>query len=295
MNKIVAIVVTYNRKELLLSCIDHILSQNSIAPDILVIDNASTDGTQDKLQEYIADKKIKYFNTGSNIGGAGGFNYGLKKAYVMGYEYFWLMDDDTFPDQDALTELLKADKALSGKFGYLSSVAYWKDGSLCNMNIQRTTIKDKVRNFDEPYIPIAMATFVSFFMTRSVLEKYGLPIKDFFIWSDDMEYSRRISMEMPCYLVTRSKVVHFMMSNAKVGIEHDSTERLWRYKYLYRNEVYVYRREGIKGWVYMLLRIILHSLRILKSSNKGMKLKVVWTSFFKGFVFHPAIESVKNE
>jgi GT2 family glycosyltransferase len=96
MNKTIAgIVVTYNRLALLEECIEALMAPTDQSFDILIIDNASTDGTGERMQDYVRNGSIRYFNTGENSGGAGGFNYGIRKAYELGYEYFWLMDDDT--------------------------------------------------------------------------------------------------------------------------------------------------------------------------------------------------------
>ena len=94
MPKIAAVVVTYNRKDLLLECLSCLQNQNfsdasqacETSLDILVIDNASTDGTSKALKPLANTKQILYFNTGSNLGGAGGFNYGMRKAVELGYD-----------------------------------------------------------------------------------------------------------------------------------------------------------------------------------------------------------------
>ena len=140
--KVIAVVVTYNRKELLKECIEALLNQNYKNCDVLVVDNASTDGTENYIKPLLDSKRVIYKNTGSNLGGAGGFNYGLKMAYALKYEFFWLMDDDTMPYNNALEELMKAKDELK-EFGFLSSIAEWVDGKLCNMNIQRTGISKK--------------------------------------------------------------------------------------------------------------------------------------------------------
>lgn len=69
--KVVAVVVTYNRKELLKECIEALLNKSSKKCDVLVIDNNSNDGTYEYIKKYIDDKKIIYKNTGENLGGAG--------------------------------------------------------------------------------------------------------------------------------------------------------------------------------------------------------------------------------
>jgi GT2 family glycosyltransferase len=187
MNNVVAIVVTYNRKEMLLKCIEHLLQLQSAKCDILIIDNASTDGTNEALNNLIDSNSIIYCNTGSNLGGAGGFQFGMIEALKRGYKYLWLMDDDVFPEPDSLDELLKADRELDGKYGFLSGIARWTDGSPCKMNIQKTGLKKVIEDYSSPTVPVIMATFVSFFVRSDIVLEVGLPIKEFFIWADDLE------------------------------------------------------------------------------------------------------------
>lgn len=293
---VVAVVVTYNRKELLSVCLDKLLGQSAHC-DILVVDNGSTDGTKDRIIDKIENGLVVYKNTGKNLGGAGGFNYGLKQAVEGGYKYAWLMDDDTFPFKNTLEELLRADRVLKGRYGFLSSVALWTDGTLCSMNHQRITPFKLIEQIPDQLQNVVMATFVSFFVKVDMVREIGLPISDFFIWADDLEYSRRISLKEPGYLVPDSRVEHHMGSNNKVGIEAESEDRLWRYKYLYRNEVYVFRREGIKGYIYLLLRFCLHNFRILLKAKecKKEKLKIIWQSFVEGFKFKPDIEYIQKQ
>ncbi len=294
MNNIVAVVVTYNRKKMLVRCIQALMAQE-YSCDILLVDNGSTDGTCDYIKDYMFNNGIYYYNMGQNLGGAGGFRVGMELAVQKGYDYVWIMDDDTVPCPDALCELIKADRVLHGTYGFLSSVAYWTDGTLCNMNIQRIGLHEKVKNYDA-ISPIIMATFVSFFVKTEVIKQVGLPIKEFFIWADDLEYSRRISSSQSCYMVPSSKVVHCMEDNGKVGIVEEANDRLWRYDYLYRNEFYVFRREGCKGYLYIFGRVGMHLCRILLYAKNGKfkKIKTVCKSLWKGFAFSPKIEYVKE-
>ena len=86
-DKLAAVVVTYNRLSLLKKNIEALQKQKlKINMDILIIDNASTDGTGKYIKE-LKNKKIQYFNTGKNIGGAGGFNYGIRKAVEEKYKW----------------------------------------------------------------------------------------------------------------------------------------------------------------------------------------------------------------
>ena len=132
--KIAAVVVTFNRKEYLVKNIEALLAQVNAPMDILIIDNASTDGTEETIRHYMDAGQIHYENTGENLGGAGGFNFGIRRAYEAGYDAIWIMDDDTYPHPDALEKFLQADKDLNGMYGYLAGKVLWKDGSWCEMN-----------------------------------------------------------------------------------------------------------------------------------------------------------------
>lgn len=301
-NKIATVVVTYNRKKLLEKCISNILNQTVKELDVLVIDNASTDGTQDMIKEVFSDKEqVKYYNTGANLGGAGGFSYGIRTAVEEGYEFVWIMDDDTIPSETALEELLNADKILQGNYGFLSSFAAWTDGTACKMNIPTIDMEqwknDIVNQFDNQMIRVQSATFVSMFFKAEVIKEMGLPIKEFFIWSDDTEYSRRISNKYPSYFVYKSKVVHEMASNRTVTIVDEEDEsRLDRYAKLYRNRYYILRhgpkREKLFFWmdVKNVVRSILKSGR----KDKWKRVRIVLKSALSGKRFNPKVEYVKK-
>lgn len=291
---IAAVVVTHNRQELLMQCIAHILNQQDISCDVLVVDNASTDGTAQRVQS-IPDSRVRYQNTGANLGGAGGFHFGLQWAVKAGYEYAWIMDDDCLPNGDALKAFWDAHIQLGGTYGWLSSQVLWKDGSICHMNIQRVTPFKKVSDFTSACSPAVAASFVSLFLPTSCIVTYGLPIKEFFIWADDLEYTRRISRKERCYVVPGSKVVHAMAANADSNIVYGTQDRMNRYSYSYRNEVYLYRREGLPGWLWILAKYGYHSLQVLTSptDNKWGRIGVIWKSFLRGLSFHPEVEYVE--
>ena len=291
---IAAVVVTYNRKQLLLECIDALLNQG-VQLDIFIVDNASTDGTEKAVTAYLEkNRNLFYFNTGSNKGGAWGFNYGIRQAAEKDYTYIWIMDDDCIPCSGALKELLNAAEGLDDQFGFLASHVLWKDMKTCVMNVPRRTVFSKVRSFDQNLINIKMSSFVSLFIKGRTIKQYGLPIKEFFIWTDDWEFTRRILMHENCYLVNNSKVIHKSNSNIGADISSDSKERLERYYYLYRNDVYLYRREGLLGFLYELLRLGYHSAKIMlkaKDNKKARFMKII-KGTKAGLTFNPEIKYI---
>ena len=300
LNNVVAVVVTYNRLELLKKCIGSLENQ-LYSCDIMVIDNHSTDGTDLWVQDYMADgHSILYFNTGANIGGAGGFNYGMRKAAELGYDYVWIMDDDCIPYPDSLEKLMEADSFLGGgeKYGFLSSMVLWKDGSPCVMNKQkfsRQTAPDS--SYEENGLKlITQATFVSLLIPVNTIIKAGLPVKEFFIWGDDIEYTRRVSvrMDMPSYLAENSKVLHAMAINTGSNIATDIPERIDRYNYAFRNENYLYRKEGVKGFCYYIAKCGFNILKILfkAKDNRIRRCSVIIRCMLEGLFFNPPVEKI---
>jgi len=300
LKRVLSVVITYNRLEMLKKCISALESQ-IYSCDILIVDNASTDETRSWMERYILNKQnIQYINTGANLGGAGGFNFGMRKAVELGYDYVWIMDDDCIPNPDSLEKLLAADTVLGGSanYGFLSSKVLWTDGSECLMNRQ----KFKKQAIANPYYeekglkPVTQATFVSLLFPAETIKKAGLPIKEFFIWGDDIEYTRRISvrMDMPSYLVEDSAVVHAMAQNTGSNIATDVPERIERYNYAFRNENYLYRKEGIKGFCYYVAKCGFNLMRILlKAKNHRMKrCGVIIKCMFGGLFFNPPVEEI---
>lgn len=91
-----AVVVTYNRLPLLRQCLAALTSQTALGLTIFLIDNASTDGTAEAVAAMTLPNLV-YRNTGKNLGGAGGFAYGVREAALAGYDALWLMDDEHCP------------------------------------------------------------------------------------------------------------------------------------------------------------------------------------------------------
>lgn len=294
-NRVVAVVVTYNRLELLKKCVASL--QEQTAPcDVLIVDNASTDETSQwlKLQTSIA-----FRNTGSNLGGAGGFNYGMRWAVEAGYDYVWVMDDDTLPKTNALERLLDADEILKGNYGWLSSVALWTDGSECRMNRQKL----KKNNCEygsllkDGLVQAEQATFVSLFLPAEKICRFGLPIKEFFLWGDDIEYTRRIAVRgnMMGYVVRSSQVVHATRNNMGSNVARDSIERVERYFYSFRNEVYLYRQEGFKGRMHCAVKRCQDFFRIVcYGKPKGIRFRVLFCGIRAGWSFSPEVEYLEK-
>ncbi len=300
--KICAIVVTYNRKELLVECIEALLKQTYKLHEILIIDNASADQTYERILEckLLENPIISYKNTGANLGGAGGFNFGIKEAYQGKSNLFWIMDDDTIATDTALEELMKVYINVNDKkLGYLCSNVKWTDGNACNMNIPHKTDR-WIDTVDKGYMEIIKCTFVSVLIKRNVVKRVGLPIKEFFIWGDDTEYTRRITLQgYKAYFAYNSIVVHKMASNSSPNIITDDSSRLDRHYYRYRNTVYIrirkkyFGEEEVKRAKKKIWKDFKDIVLEVGYRDRGLRLKCIVRGIIAGYFFNPRIEKVK--
>ena len=103
---VVAVVVTWNRHDLLLEVLSALRSQTVPVSRVVVVDNASTDGTAETLRAQGED--VVTVTARTNTGGAGGFAIGIRRALELGCDAVWLMDDDTVPEPEALAALVRA-------------------------------------------------------------------------------------------------------------------------------------------------------------------------------------------
>lgn len=295
--KVVCIIVTYNRLTFLKECIDAVRTQSYPASSIIVVNNNSNDGTAEYLKT-VDDDRLTTLNLEENIGGAGGFYTGIKAAYSnTDDDYYWLMDDDTIPEKDCLKELINGAQSLNGQFGFLASHPVWLDGSPNLMNIPKPA---KVWNnpVDKNLIQIQCATFVSVLLNSEAVKKVGLPYKDFFIWSDDIEYTMRIEEIMPGYFVGKSRAVHKTKNNVGSDIVTDAPERIARYFFAYRNYFFTQKKfRGFVGVSIQIIKLFIMSFKILTQSQ-GHKMKRISTIFrglICGLFFHPQVDYLESK
>lgn len=290
MQKIDVVVVTYNRLQLLKECVNSLIAQKKNLSQIFIINNCSTDGTSEYLRSLKENKLFCIFNLNSNIGGAAGFEYGIKMASERGNgKYIWIMDDDTIPSNSASYELLRAANQLHDNFGFLCSNDRWRDGSATNIP-KASSRWTSLAAYG--LIEVLNATFVSVLTKKSTVMKVGLPLGQMKIWGDDTEYTTRLSRHSPSYFVSNSIVLHKTNHNLlNDSICNISSDRLWRYQCLYRNLIYIDRKYYSNKRV---VKDIIHNfIDIYKclstKSNKTRKILCIIRGTWSGLFFNPKI------
>ncbi len=242
-----AVVVTYNRKDLLRECLAAVTAQTRPADVVLVVDNDSTYGSREMVRDEFP--AVELLALPVNEGSAGGFHEGMKAAVARGVDWLWVMDDDTIPAPDALERLLDARGDFPDAVMFASKVL-WTDGGLHPMNwpgLDPRDMDDFVGAIDRRALRIRANTFPSLLVRRSAVETYGPPRKGFWIWSDDIDFTQRILRHEPGYMIPRSVAVH------KTKTAHRPWEGKERFYYAVRNGLFIIRGDTLApkekvGW-----------------------------------------------
>ena len=296
--EICCVIVTYNRLKLLKDSIDSVINQDEKLKKIIVINNASTDGTTEYLDELcLSNNLVEHVKLEKNIGGSGGFYQGIKKSIEYNCDWVWIMDDDTIVKQNSLTELKKPiDKV--NDLGFVCSKVVWSDNEVHYMNVPqiKPLINNEPFNKYNDYLVVNACSFVSVLVNAKVIKKVGLPYKEFFIWSDDTEYTERITNNGYTGIYVENSIVeHRTGTNYNVDITKDTKNNYWKYAYGIRNGLFLEKRNTKIKYVYKLMYNMFYlSPKILfGNQDESFKLaKIIFNSSLKSIIFNPKIDAI---
>ena len=237
--QVTAVVVTYNRMKLLLEALAAVHGQSRAPDAVVVVDNASTDGSAAAVREGYPSARL--VELARNTGGAGGFACGTALALAGGADLIWLMDDDTVPEPDALRALLDARGCYPGRPAALvASRVIWTDGRAHPMNTPRVkpfaTRPERRAAAMAGCLPIRSASFVSVLVDAGLCRERGLPQAGYFLWNDDFEFTTRLLRGNTGLLCPASVVVH--KTAAFGGTDADPGQRFF---YEVRNKIWMLR------------------------------------------------------
>jgi GT2 family glycosyltransferase len=196
--RVIAVVATYNRKSMLVECLRALAAQTHPLAAVVVVDNASTDGTEEAVGEAGVD--VAYVQLARNGGGAEGFHYGVKHALAAGGDWLWLMDDDCEPLPDCLELLLASRAAAAERTSVVCPTVVSGEDRLLPLNrlvrarrfVRSPLVPLDIAGYDAPEAPIDTASFVGPLIRAADAERAGLPERRVFIRFDDIEYIDRL-------------------------------------------------------------------------------------------------------
>lgn len=289
--KITTIVVTYNRKELLIKCIESLLYQ-TIKPDhILIVDNASTDDTVYELQRlgFLENPNIQLISLTENTGGAGGFSRGMKYAFDQGADYVWMMDDDALPHSTALEELIKQSSydAIYGSLAVNRESTAWTTTLLPKYKV--VNLKQEVPDKSE----VQSLPFLGFLTSKEIYQKIGLPNESYFIAADDTEYCMRAQKAgHKIFICGTSQIEHPKSVRYEINIFIKKINCLklvpWKRYYDTRNRIFIAKSYyGIKLYTQTIPSLVLRLFAALLYENDRKKqIKAVLVGLYDGLLNH---------
>lgn len=290
--------VTYNRKELLAECLDGLARQTRPVDRIILIDNASTDGTPEFLKQrgYLDNPVLDYVRLPENTGGAGGFHEGVKRGYDAGHQWLWLMDDDVEPTPDALETMMP----YAGRSKCIQAARIYADGMLHSwerwVNIdksgQRSALGHKIEG---DYAVVQVGCFEGMLIHRDIISRIGFPDKRFFIGGDDTAYgylaskqTQNIYITKPCFV---KKIMKSVAPRKNLFARISDRFRVVRPQRFYflsiRNEFLLksYIRDAIQPsrfYARVYGQLLRHSLATLVCERSLQNFAALWKGMFEG-------------
>ena len=206
--QVTTVVLTHNRKQLLSEALDAVLGQSVAPAHVHVVDNASSDGTEEMLA---ARSGIEVHRLPSNRGGAGGFAHGVEVARQDEADWLWMMDDDAEPEPDCLERMLASPAAADPSTVALCSTVRGRDGEIQAMHrgdFRGRPVPLPEDAYSREHADVGYATFVGLLVRMDAARALDPPKAEFFIWADDFEYSYRLRERGAIRLVPSSVIRH---------------------------------------------------------------------------------------
>lgn len=295
--RLVALVVTHNRRAELERTLARLLaSPPEILHGIVVIDNASNDGTSLALAGN-GDPRLSVEIQCKNLGGAGGFARGISLAQER-FDLDWLvlMDDDARPEDGALDAFHAAQSQPDEtKYDALAAAVYTPDGDICMMNrpknlppyaqgaFWRNVLRRGAGAFhlgahayaQNAAQPIEAASFVGLFLSRRALALAPLPDAALFIYTDDIIYT--LSLTKAGGRIGFAPYVRF--EHARSNLPEGRISPLWKAYFYHRNLLRLYRFVvGKWAWLMVpgLFIVWMSRVRLYPRGQKWAYVTLIW-------------------
>jgi rhamnopyranosyl-N-acetylglucosaminyl-diphospho-decaprenol beta-1,3/1,4-galactofuranosyltransferase len=285
---VASVTIAYNAAEALPKQMEALLAQTHALQEIIVVDNASTDGTSAMLAERYP--QVTVLRMSENLGAAGAWAAGLSYATLeKGYEWVWTFDDDSVPESNALELLLRGIHTLGETEDEVGMAAtlpvdrgtgssyrpmLWRDGF----------VKGSPELLQKPVWMADLVIASGCMVRRTMVEKIGLPRADFFMDIFDLEYCIRArSQGYKIAVVTSAKLTHEIGNTRKINFMGYKRSWLnqppWREYYVSRNLTYLawslYANFSTKLSIGRYLAVHLAQILLFSTSRGACAIKMV--------------------
>lgn len=212
-----AVVVTYDRRDLLLACLEALAGQTEPVRRVLVVDNASTDGSEAHVAAHRpAGLVVDWLRLPRNGGGAEGFHAGVAAARAGDAGWLWLMDDDCAPAPDALERLLASPRAQDPGVAMLAPLVVTPEGAAMPLNrgwLRRRWLRSPLVGLAPEHVAggeveLHFASLVGPLVRAEAARAVDPPRRDMFIWFDDLEWCDRLRSVGTLWLVPEARIAH---------------------------------------------------------------------------------------
>ena len=269
MEKVCAVLVTYNRLECLKKVLAALNSQTKEISKIFIFDNNSTDGTSqylrnhgfkilsssDEVKNNISSNRMLSFHSGKNLGGSGGFANAIKMASQFNCDYMWIMDDDVLPENNCLELLLEKMHDLNVKVAIPSrNDSNYNDSvvkALDYKNFLKYTPYSRKEFYSKPltkdYYYVVDMAFEGPLIDMDTVRKVGIPDDGFFLEYDDSDYAQRLQKYSKIVYVTNAVLHRQLAKKNEKSVTSKRDRYTWRTYYMLRNNIIFDRRYG-KNW-----------------------------------------------
>lgn len=249
-DRVCAMIVTYNRRDLLRECIRALQAQTRAVDEILIVDNATTDGTGEMLADEFPP--VKVLRMTENTGASGGYYAGTKWSYDNGFDWTWIIDDEGRAAPDCLEKLMRYARPNS----VVSPIKRDAGGRLYGFFAWRRRAVDVAAEIHAAGKTVSgdfLFDFTATLISRRIVEQVGLPDKDFIIWFDDFEYSFRVKSKTDAKIINVPEAMfhcNFGANTRKVRFlgrtGYRSEQPAWKTYYGVRNPLYFMLRSRRK-------------------------------------------------
>ena len=274
MIKLDIVIVTFNRLDKLKKTLAHYQSQTVPFRTLIVVNNHSTDGTDNYLKEWQKENSTynKHVITlNENRGGAGGFHEGQKYAMTLNPDWIYVSDDDAYPNYDMIERFYNfIDNNDSNDIAAICAAVYNIDESIAYDHRSHYIIKNGVdfnkipsvkSDYNKNYFEIDLLSYVGSFINTNALAKVGFCEKDLFIFYDDTEHSIRLSKYGKLYCCPSIIVKH----DSGISDDTKSSSILisWREYYYIRNKIHMLKKHHKIAAIYLSIKYLYSSFKSL--------------------------------